>query len=33
MKCVQCGYVANEEEGGHIYPDGSILCSDCEGEE
>ena len=31
MKCNECGYIGTEEEGGHIYPDGVIICSDCEG--
>lgn len=32
MKCNECGYIGTAEEGGHIYPDGTILCGDCEGE-
>ena len=33
VSCCDCGYVCNmEEEGAHIYPDGSVLCADCEGD-
>lgn len=31
--CAQCGEVIDfEEEGGHIYADGSTLCASCEAE-
>ena len=30
--CGDCGSIIDfSEEGGHIYPDGSVVCPDCEG--
>jgi hypothetical protein len=30
--CINCLSEINyEEDGGHIYPDGCVACSDCEG--
>lgn len=32
-KCDQCKEAVNlDDEGGFIYPDGSVLCPTCEGE-
>jgi hypothetical protein len=30
--CINCLSEINyEEDGGHIYPDGCVVCADCEG--
>ena len=30
--CTDCGSIIDfDEDGGHIYPDGSVPCPDCEG--
>lgn len=32
--CGVCGSVIDfEKNGGHIYPDGSVTCPDCEGKD
>ena len=32
-KCGSCSNVIDfEEDGGHIYPDGTTICSNCEGD-
>jgi hypothetical protein len=32
--CIICNDEINyDEDGGHIYPDGCVVCADCEGKE